>query len=160
MLMAGPCSPFCSGFASRVTRAVITLATLAMGSGFPPGVDASTPAPSAPIAAWASDGQGRSTGLPGLVAWARLCVAPTAPTGRNSLTSRRTSSSVISPRAILDGRSHTTAIELSRADARTTASLALWSFHGSEHEDPAPRGPASHSRGGINRYLHNHADIY
>src|ERR1700730_8014354 len=116
--MSGPCSPCRTGFASNVTRAVITLATLAIGRGFAFGVDASTPAPSAPTADWACAGQGRSVGLPATAEPARLWVAATTVTGRSSLTATRMIATPASPRMIRDGLSRTPAIELSGEPAK------------------------------------------
>src|SRR5438105_560054 len=142
MVIVGPCSPTFSGLASSVTRAAMTFATLAMGSGLAWGVDASTPAPSAPTAPWAWAGQGRSRGLPRVLDPARLWVAATAPTGRSSLTTRRTTSSAISPRAIRDG--------LMREKERS----GLWSVHASRQQD---RGrPSSHP--GLSDHHHDDHD--
>src|SRR5438094_9232275 len=80
--MSGPAWPAASGRAWGVSSAVMTLATLAVGSGFAPGLAsrtfrASTPTAASPWPGQASEGRG-----PRVMSAATTCSAETGENGR------------------------------------------------------------------------------
>src|SRR5262249_48757888 len=103
-----PLSPFRSGLGRRTTRAVITLATLAIGAGCEAGVAAITLPLAVPIAAWAPLGQGIGPlEVPTIDDEPIVCVACTSLTGRNSLMARRTRTTAAASRSFRDRRMFT-----------------------------------------------------